>query len=871
MVFSSSWTTAVVSGLAAVSTLMHSAHATAATVQGLSNGVVTTLLEDRVPALYTKNFGDCMGGQSLLNLTAFDAGFYSDNSTVFINMRGTTSLKNESVMFYISVYAYGEDRFDLAFNPCDANFNTLCPLESAVPITGGAIIPVSSSDVSGIIPIALVIPDFEGYATIRIFANSTQTQIGCFEAVMTNGASFAHPAAVSSTLGVFTFIGMLASFVTAIYGVSVPHIRAHYAHSMSVLVVFEAFQSIFFSGALSLNWPSVCAAFWSNFAWSAGQIDSSSMVSAVNRFTGVSGDSSQVGGAGTTTLNNNGGLQQQIYGRSISQLLERTTSSLSSSSEHLTGKIYSRAVTKANSTTSQLFSWAGGPVSPGMPLPGNWSGFAGELVDVNIPVADAFLIGLIWFLILLLLLVIATVLMKFGLELLSKIKWIKSDQLSLFRTHWLGFLGLIVLRTMLIAFFMMMTLTMFQFSNGGEAGPIAIAVIVFVIFFVGAFGAVYYACFYRSRTGQYSTRTDRIHFTSTKVWKFIPAFKATRESSTGVDENPTKPSGLSIPRVEFVASENGKHSVHEDEDYIKKFGWLSGRYRRTRWWFFAFWVVYQFIRACFIGGGRANPTAQVIGLFIWEVIAFIVIICINPFEGTRNTTLAVYMLGISKVATAGLSIAFLPQFNLQRIPTTVIGIIVIIIQGFLVIALLILILLSAISSYMSLTRNREYFRPHNWEGMRMKYFGNMEKKANDVPPTPPALPEEPKEPYFAVKTVRRAPKIEDEGIDDVPDMQVLGPLAQHSIATRQSRSNSMASHYSTVPYGARVHRASWSSYDFQNFQENRADSLTGPPSRSASGMGYQVRPKNSQSSMRSSAATRDPQIRPVGQTIPHRV
>jgi hypothetical protein len=329
-------------------------------------------------------------------------------------------------------------------------------MNSSIPITGGASIPVAPSDVSNIPPIALVIPDFEGSAYLRIFSNSSQTQIACFSAVMRNGASFSHPAAVGSVLGVFTVIALIASFGTAIYGISVPHIRTHYAHSLSVLVVMEVFQSIFFSGALSLNWPSVCAAFWSNFAWSAGMIYTPSIMNSLNSFTGVSGNGSQVGGAGSTVINNNGGLQQQIYGRSLE---ERT--SLSMKSERIASEIYKRAVNKT--ANSQEYAWAGVPVQPGLPLPGNWSGFAGELSMVDVPASDAFLTGLVWFLILIAILIGATAAFKWTLEGLSSMKWIKHDRLALFRSHWLGFLGLIVLRSCFIAFFMMMTLTLYHF------------------------------------------------------------------------------------------------------------------------------------------------------------------------------------------------------------------------------------------------------------------------------------------------------------------------------------------------------------------------------------------------------------------------
>ncbi|KAL2069057.1 hypothetical protein VTL71DRAFT_15395 [Oculimacula yallundae] len=875
-----SWATAIVSSLAILSTLVSPVRAqdsSLETIQGTNGaGETNTLLVDRYPALYSGDFGDCMGGQSLINLTSFDGAYYADNMTVLFNLAGTTNLRNETLMLYISVYAYGEDRFDLVFNPCNANFGSLCPLNASVPITGGAVIPVSTSDVAAIPPIALGIPDFEGTLMLRFFSNSSRTEIACFSAVMRNGASFSHPAAVGSTLGFFTFIALVASFATAIYGVSIPHIRTHYAHSLSVLVIFEVFQSIFFSGALSLKWPSVLPAFWSNFAWSAGMIYSPSIINTVNDFAGISGNASQVGGAGSTILNNNGGLQQQIYGRSIFQ----RSLEIAQKSEELASHLYKRAVNTTES--AKLYAWAGVPISPGLPTPGDWSGFAGPLSLVNIPAADAFMVGFLWLLVLIAILILATVLFKWFLEGLSAINIMKKDRFLIFREHWIGFTVLVVLRTLFIAFFMIMTLAMFQFSYGGRAGPIAIAVIVFLLFFVGGLGVCFYACFYRIRFGKYESTPDRIHFRRKKIMKFIPWYSTARESSLDEEEKAKTAGSVMFPQIKFVDNEQEQQSVHLNNTFTKRFGWLSARYRRTRWWFFSFWVVYQFVRACFVGGARNSPTAQVIGLFIWEIIAFVTIICINPFEGQRNTALAVWMLGLSKVATAGLSIAFLPKLNLARIPTTIVGVIIIVIQGFLVVGVLILIVLGVISSYMSIMRNREVFRPHGMTDIRIKYFDHLELKEKDIPPPPPPVPEEPKEPYFAVQNVRRAPKIEDEDIDFVPDMPEQNPAAsQHSLpGPRGSRANSMAnsmagsmrSHYSAygnVPYGARVHRASWSSRDFQNWQEdNGRASPMNTPSRRVSGHNTVnnsisgvplVRPQPSHNSLRPSTPTRDQQ------------
>ena len=139
-------------------------------------------------------------------------------------------------------------------------------MKASVPITAFALFQIGQSQVLDLPQIAFQIPDFESTVTMVIFTNSSATQIACLRAAMKNGASFSQPRAVGAVLGLFTGVAVAASFATAAYGVSLPHMRAHYAHSLSVLVFLEALQSIFFSGALSVRWPSVLPAWWSNFA-----------------------------------------------------------------------------------------------------------------------------------------------------------------------------------------------------------------------------------------------------------------------------------------------------------------------------------------------------------------------------------------------------------------------------------------------------------------------------------------------------------------------------------------------------------------------------------------------------------------------------
>ena len=712
---------------------------------------------------------------------------------------------------------------------------SLCPMNKSVPIEASGIIPVDQSDVAGIPSIALSIPDFEGQAVLRIFSNSTESEIACYSAVVTNGATFSHPAAVGTVLGLFTLVALGASFATAVYGNHIPTTRTHYAHSVSVFVVFSVLQHIYYTGALSLNWPSVLSAFWSNYAWAGGMIYSESMQNSINQLIGSNkGNTSMVGAAGPGAASNNigGGYQiSQIYKRSLFDLQQRSAFvSVVENANSNRSQTFEKVLSKragAIADASDGYSWYGHPVKPGLPLPGNFSGFAGTLAEEGIPASNAFMTGFLWWLILMVLVAVMVVGFKWLLEALTKAKYLEKERLAYFRTHWLGFTAIALLRTCFIAFFMMMFLTLFQFTYTATGGATAIAAIIFLVFFVGMMGLAGYATFDRLRFGHYETRPDRLHLEKTKGLGPIPAFGLERDSKRS-EQAEQKSSAASIPflSVNYVSEDPQRVEVHQDEEYIKKFGWLASRFRRTRWWFFVIWLGYEFIRACFYAGAAGQAMTQVFGLLVIEIIALVVFYVLKPFEGLRLNAIMIYLLSFSKVSTLALSSAFDHRFNLQRITTTVIGIVIIVIQGILTIVLLIAIAIGAISSYMSVTRDQEDFRPRKWEKFRKGYFQHLVNSAPDVPPPPPPPPEEPKEPYFSVNSIRRVAKIEDEDADYDNKLDAYGSRTSIAAgpANPRSRAPSLMSQTSlgNLPYGARPHRQSWSSRDFHSISLHEA-------------------------------------------------
>lgn len=782
-------------------------------ISGISITGVTTRRLDvaRTPALYTQDFGDCLGGQSLFNITKFDAAYYSDNSTVLFHLDGQSSIANESLMLRISLDAYGQNRLKMTFNPCRVNIDSLCPLDTSKPVTAWAVFPLGPQQAGDIPDLAFQIPDFEGSVKLQIFANSTKSEIGCFQARVVNGNTMAWPEIVSPMLAVFVLVAMLASFATAAYGTSITAMRTHYAHSLSVMVVFETFQSIFFSGALQLDFPSVLSAWWSNFAWSAGQIYTDSVVKTANIASGISSNSSQVGVAGPLMQNIAASSvlsAQQIYGRSLLGAHETYARAFSAApaAAHQLSRRY-------NESDPYDYTWAGVPVNPGVSLPGTWTGFPGTLGALGIPAADTFAVGLIWLVILMTVLASSLMVLKFSLEALVKLKRIQEDRLAYFRGHWVQYTAITMMRMLFAAFGMVVTLAFFQLSFGGSAGTKAIASVFFLFLFLGLSGLIAHACYVRLRLTSLAVRQDRMLLVRRKKSNLVPYIAATRLSALEKSGLPNN-SIASFPWVGLEYHDNARAQVPvtQDAPYIQRYGWLSARYRCTRWWFFALYLAYQLFRAAIVGGGQSHPQAQVYCLLTYDILAFGAFVLINPFEGRRNNALAVWMLGISKILTTALSIAFLPEMNTGRILATALGIIIIVIQGLLTIGVIVLIVLSAVSSHMSITRDRAVVTLHT------RYLTHLSDTTADIHPTraekvrQKALiaEEEPPEPSFSVISVRRIKKIYDED-----EATFAASLRRPTTCARPE--GELFAQSGSLPRRARAVRASWNTSDFSDW------------------------------------------------------
>ena len=717
-------------------------------------------------------------------------------------------------------------------------------MNRSVPIEASGVIPVSESDVKGIPEIALSIPDFEGQAILRIFSNSSKQEIGCYSGVITNGASFSHPSSIGTIVGLFVLAAAVASIFPAIYGSNPQSIRRHYAHSVSVYVIFAVLQHVYFTGALSLNWPSVLVAFWSNFAWSGGIIYGQSMQESLNHFIGQNqSDLSDVATSKSiASLRNVEGMisPSSIYKRgnqeSTTLFREGFGHRLSSFSDATLGPLLTRQVSSnVVENKTQGVSWYGSRVGPGLPVPGNFSGFAGTLSQQGVPTTNAFLTGFLWLLITLVLFATFISVSKLGLELLDRRHWMRPDRMLYSRGNWTAYLNATLLRILHIGFFAMLFLSIYQFAISGPGGVLAIASFVFLTFLVGAIG--FSASAYRhgmpvdvisinssSRLHKFGTRIlgglRKKHVLHSQVIDYGGSEKEAPNLNTTV---------VSSSQSLLVEASSTLRAMNIDPSFLRKYGWLTARYKIERWWVFGLWLTYDFIRACLYGGATNHPRTQVIGLLTVEIIAFCLMVYLRPFEGQRLNALMIYLLGGSKILTLCLSAAFDCRFNLPRIKATVIGIVIIVIQGLLICAMLIVIVIGCVSSYMSVTRGREDFKPVSWATCRNRYLDHVENSEKRMKVSHAERPE-PQAPHFRVTSIYRHPKIEDEDSNST----FLTPSTSEPVTARASRTNchdDVLDSQSSLPFGAKVYRASWRTQELEaslnrNLRNSRHHSCT---------------------------------------------
>ncbi|ODH44947.1 hypothetical protein ACO22_00570 [Paracoccidioides brasiliensis] len=257
-------------------------------------------------------------------------------------------------------------------------------MNSSIPIEANGILPLSTFGISLLPEVALKIPDFEGAAVLRLFANSSQSEMGCYSSFVTNGVTLAHPFAATSILGMLVLCGIFSSTALAIYGADVALFWSNYTHSPSVFVSFSILHHIYLSGALPLNWPSVLVAFWSNFAWFSGIIYNEKMQSAINQIIGTRRGDNRQRGESLARISNSNSRPRFNISKIYNRKLHPATSNVEMPQKHFGSLLLQQDIFRS----SKRSPWFGTAIKPGLSLPGDNHGFAGTLAREKIPTSS---------------------------------------------------------------------------------------------------------------------------------------------------------------------------------------------------------------------------------------------------------------------------------------------------------------------------------------------------------------------------------------------------------------------------------------------------------------------------------------------------
>ncbi|KAL4935356.1 hypothetical protein BDV06DRAFT_130849 [Aspergillus oleicola] len=383
--------------------------------------------------------------QDSSNFTAtyFNVRYTPDNNSLVIGFDGVSSISGY-VEATLVLDAYGYTALKQTFNPCDMDFEGLCPMNTGAinlqdtPLTIG-------DDVASQIPgIAYNVPDLD--ASVRIYINSTTTHesVACLEASLSNGKTV-YQKGVGWTTAVIAGLGLTASAITS--GLGHSNTAAHVA--ANAMSLFSFYQSQAMIGMTSIHMPPIVESWTQNFQWSMGIIRVGFLQDICTWY------QRSTGGTAATILSELSTVSVEVLKKRSYDAVELVGRSL--------GSLAKRDGAEGEKVTSESKEVRGI----------ERVGFIAGIEETNI-----FLTGFIFFVVFVAIVMLLVVAFKGICELLVKHGKMKSDKFQDFRNGWRVVTRGILFRLTLIGFPQMCILCLWEFTRNDSPAEIVLAVIM---------------------------------------------------------------------------------------------------------------------------------------------------------------------------------------------------------------------------------------------------------------------------------------------------------------------------------------------------------------------------------------------------------
>ena len=533
---------------------------------------------------------------------------------------------------------------------CSVLGGALCPLPTYNFVGADSIRLPSSLDIASRIPsIAFKIPDLEGFAQLTLTEIGTGNTQACIQATLSNGWS-THQPAVEYVTTSFALVAFLSALARSVFPDSLTPFR--------FLELFYLYQAIASSAFLNINYPSIYRAFALNFSWAVGLIQSraSSLQHSVDIMRAHTG-----GGMPNSTDNSAVGFvnrrlspfnyNDNIATSGLSLARRDSVAVYELLGTALSSNFRMNAVANPNSPLRTNLVPQPATVGP-VPLVN-----ASNSLDAGIPIyvnsvhigtANAFMTTFIVSLVVLGALGVSLACVYGIVVVIRRLHTHKStagqlDCPAIVRA-WLvrlvstsfaqGNNGLMRIEQTLLLLFPLLIFTFYQWTIRDSWVPILLSAITFV-------GLLVFL-----------------------IYPPYLVFRSVRRSKGAY----------------------GLYS-HSLPTHLSSLGPLYAQYRPERYYTFLTLLIVPFIRAIFISFAKHSGLVQVILLLITEFIALGLQIVLKPHRTRGGDVLSTY-LGLTRLVTTGLLVAFVESVALHAIPRTIIGAIIAVIWSLAVVILI---------------------------------------------------------------------------------------------------------------------------------------------------------------------------------------
>ncbi|KAK3935406.1 hypothetical protein QBC46DRAFT_51452 [Diplogelasinospora grovesii] len=389
----------------------------------------------------------------------FDVVFTPNNNTAAINMIAVSSIEG-SVLFDITISAYGYQIIHTVVDPCTAGFPGLCPMVSG-KMGNPFNLAVSPDAVSQIPSIAYTFPDID--AKVKVFINMTSGDqaghsVACIEADISNGKTVDLIGVKWATAAV---AGLALVCSAVVSGLGYSNAASHVASS--ALSLFGYFQAQAMIGLCGIPLPPAVRAWTQDFQWSMGIIK----VDFIQRI--LTWYQRSTGGTPSTLFDSLTSVSVQVEKRGLSAAVEPALGLLQRAAAIMPRNTIEQAATglakRANIQTSY----------------GSYIVYGIQRVAFRaaIETTNLFMTGLVFFYIFAVVTALCVVAFKGFCEVAARCNWIKGDTFADFRNGWLTILKGILFRVTLIGYPQMTILCLWELTQKDSPAEVVLAIFFF--------------------------------------------------------------------------------------------------------------------------------------------------------------------------------------------------------------------------------------------------------------------------------------------------------------------------------------------------------------------------------------------------------